>query len=170
MRNGSAAVWTPTSAHTQTTRRNPEGDFAATYVNTPAGRRTGRMSMDQIPMLTEGRLSEMTNGMFVTVRGIIDSVRLFESAKDHMPPRATIRMESGTGAVTHVSVTGEQYDRIWGFLVMGRTASLCGTVVRSPAGGPEHIALSRLWLDQIDLLTPETYALHQSATPLAVSL
>lgn len=38
MRNGSAAVWTPASAHTRTTWQNPEGDFATTYVNTPSGR------------------------------------------------------------------------------------------------------------------------------------
>jgi hypothetical protein len=169
MRNGSAAVWQPTSAPTPTWQ-NPDGDFATTYVNTPHGRFSGRMTMDQIPMLAEGRLSDAANGMFVTVRGIVDSVRVFEHSKSYMPPSAMFRLESGTGAATYVRVSYQAYERIWGFLVMGRQVSLCGTVVIPVPGAPEYIELSRLWLAGSDILTPESYAVQQAAPVLAVAV
>jgi hypothetical protein len=163
MRNGSAAVWTPTSAHTLTTR-NPIGDFTATYVNTRSGRNTGCLTMDQIPLLTEGRLSEMANGMFVIVHGAIEVVRIFPHAKEYMPPSAMVRLESGTGAATYIRVTYQQYERIWGFLVVGRSYGLSGTVVRPEKGAPEYIDLSRLLMAGSDIATRETYAAQQAVT------
>lgn len=169
MRNGSAAVWQPTSVPIPNWQ-NPDGDFATTYVNTPSGRFTGRMTMDQIPMLAEGRLSEAKNGMFVSLRGIVDSVRVFEHSKSYMPPSAMFRLESGTSASTYVRVTRDAYERIWGYLVAGHGISLCGKVIVPAPGAPEYIELSRLWLAASDVLTPESYANRQAATALAVTV
>lgn len=169
MRNASAQVWEPTSAHTLT-RRNPIGDFTATYVNTPQGRKSGRLaSIDQIPTITDGRLSDMRNGTFVIVYGTIESVRIFEqpTSYDFTLTRATVRLSSGTGAETIIDVRPLHYDRIWGYLVMGRSYGFSGHVVRSEPDAPEHINLSRLILAGADIATPETYAAQQSAPALA---
>jgi hypothetical protein len=169
MRNASAQVWEPTSALTFT-RRNPEGDFTATYVNTPQGRKSGRLpSIDQIPTVTAGRLSDMRNGTFVIVHGTIESVRIFEQPTryDFTLTRATVRISSGTGADTIIDVRPQHYDRIWGYLVMGRSYGFSGHVVRSEQGGPEHINLSRLLLAGSDIATRETYAVQQAAPALA---
>lgn len=169
MRNASAAVWEPTSAHTPN-RRNPRGDFTATYLNTTSGRFTGRMTMDQIPFLTNGLLSEMVHATFVSIHGTIAVVRVFEHSKPYMPPSAMVRLESGTGAATYVRVPYPAYERIWGFLVMGRDVGLSGTVVRSEPNAPEHIDLARLWVAGSDVLTPQSYADQQAAAALAVTV
>lgn len=169
MRNGSAAVWQPASAHTPTWR-NPEGDFTATYLNTTSGRFTGRMTMDQMPFLTNGRLSEMADGTFVSLHGVIAVVRVFEHSKDFMPPSAMVRLESGTGAATYIRVPYQAYERIWGFLVMGRNVGLSGSVVRPEPDAPEHIDLARLWLAGSQVLTPQSYAAQQATAAAAVTV
>lgn len=169
MRNASAAVWEPTSARTLT-QRNPIRDFTATYMNTRSGRFSGRMTMDQIPFLTDGRLSDMTNGTFVMIYGTIEVVRVFPHSKDYMPPSAMVRVESGTGAATYVRFTYQQYERLWGFLVVGRSYGYSGNVIRPESGAPEHINLARLLMADSDIATPQTYAAQQAATSLAVSV
>jgi hypothetical protein len=161
MRNASAQVLEPDQAHTL----NPERDFSAQYVDTIAGRNTGRLTVDQIPALTMGRLSQMTNGMFVIVRGTIETVRLFENEKKpYLPPTAMVRLESGTGAATYVRVGYSEYERIWGYLVHGRVVSVSGNVVRPEPGAPEYINLSRLLLAGADITTRETYLAQRAAT------
>jgi hypothetical protein len=169
MRNASAQVWQPTSALTFV-RRNPTGDFTATYVNTPQGRKSGRLaSIDQIPTITAGRLSDMRDGTFVIVYGTIESVRVFEQPTryDFTLTRATVRLSSGTGAETIIDVRPMHYDNLWGYLVMGRSFGFSGHVVRSEQGAPEHINMARLLLAGSDLATPETYAVQQAAPALA---
>lgn len=149
MRNGSAALLEPGKAHTY----NPERDFTATFLNTPRGRTTGRLaSIDEIQHIAQGRLSEMTHGTAVIIRGTITVVRVFESLpKPYLPPSAMFRLESGTDAATYIRVTWQQYERIWGYLVHGRVVSVSGTVVRPDAEAPEFIDLDRLLLDPADI-------------------
>ncbi|QLJ06705.1 hypothetical protein HZZ00_37375 (plasmid) [Streptomyces sp. NEAU-sy36] len=154
MRNASAAVLEPSQAHTM----NPERDFTAQYVNTRAGLNTGYITIDQIPALTAGRLSAMPDRAFVIIRGTIGAVRLFETPnRPYKPPTAMVRLESGTGAATYVHVTGQQYERIWGWLVYGRVVSVSGNVVRPEPAAPEYINLSRFLLAGSDVLTREQY-------------
>lgn len=156
MRNGSAAVLEPDQAHTS---YNPENDFTAVFLDTPHGRKTGRLSsIDEARFMTEGRLSRMEDGTHVIIRGTIEVVRVFEDkARPYMPPAATIRLSSGTGADTIVSLGYREYERVWGYLVMGRVVSVSGRVVRSEAGAPEHIELIRLLIAGSDDVTKPQY-------------
>lgn len=170
MRNASATTWRPTSALTHS-RRNPQGDFTATYLDTPAGLFTGRTtSIDQIALITEGRLSAMPDRAFVIIYGTIASVRVFEDSRPYMPPSAMVRVESTTGGATYVWVAGLHYDRIWGYLVMGRSYGFSGKVVRPEPDAPEYVELARLLKTGADDATPATYAAQQAATPLTAGV
>lgn len=170
MRNGSATTWRPTSA-LSLSRRNPERDFTATYLDTPAGIFTGRMtSIDQIAHVTEGRLSLMPDRASVIIHGTIAVVRVFEDSRPYMPPSAMVRVESNTGGATYVRVAGLHYDRIWGYLVMGRSYGFSGKVVRPEPAAPEYIDLDRLLTSSSDHATPATYAAQQVATPLTAGV
>lgn len=153
MRNVSAALLDPS----QVSSHNPEGDFAATYVDERYARYTGRVTVDQIHLITTGRLSQMADRTFVTVRGTIESVRVFPKYRiDEDRPSAAIRLSSGTGAETIIAVRDVEYARIWGYLVMGRVVSVSGTV-RRPPGAPEFIQFDRLLADPAHDVTAEDY-------------
>lgn len=166
MGNASATTWRPTSPLTPS-RRNPKGDFTAIYVDTPAGIFSGRLtSIDQVAHITEGRLSLMPDRASVIIYGTIAAVRVFEDSRPYMPPSAMVRVESNTGGATYVRVSGLHYDRIWGYLVMGRSYGFSGKVVRPEPAAPEYVELARLLTVGADEATPETYAAQQNATPL----
>jgi hypothetical protein len=169
MRNASAAVWEPTSAHTLQWQ-NPDGDFATTYVNTHAGRTTGRLTIDQIPSLTEGRLADMSDRTFVLLSGTIECVRIFENTKVRSLDlhRATIRLSSGTGADVIVYVAPYHYDRIWGYLVTGRRLGIAGTVRRETPDAPPVIDLVRLLMARTDAPTAEDYQLLSTIQAVTV--
>jgi hypothetical protein len=162
MRNASAAVLEQTPAHL-VPWRNPDGDFAATYVNTHTGRFSGALTIDQIGTLAEGRLSEVPDGWFVLISGTIESVRLFG---DDDSPTATVRLSSGTGADTIVHFTDGHYANVWGYLVMGRRFGLAGFVRRTSADVPPFVTFSRLLMTRTDVLTPEAYDVHRQAVTL----
>ncbi|WP_399559042.1 hypothetical protein OIA45_49075 (plasmid) [Streptomyces chartreusis] len=167
MRNASAAIVGQTPAHL-VPRQNPNGDFAATYLNTPAGRYNGRLTIDQIGNLTEGRLSAMVTGTFVLISGTIESVRLFgdDLVNDWNYPRATVRLSSGTGADVVVDVSTAHYGRIWGYLVMGRRFGLAGHVRRPQPDAPIVVDFVRLLMTRTDVLTAEAYAEQRQAVTL----
>lgn len=166
MRNASAAVLTGAPAHI-VPWRNPDGDFTATYVNTYAGRTTGRIAdISRIGDITDGRLSEMQHGTAVLISGIIEVVRVFEARNEWEPPNATLRLASGTGADVTVMVKAKHYDRVWGYLVMGRRFGLAGKVIRRHPDHPVLIDFMRLLMTQTDTITAEQYATYaqQSVT------
>lgn len=172
MHNASAGVLEPTPAHL-VPWRNPNGDFATTYVNTVRGRKTGQLSsIDQIADITDGVLSQMQDGTFVLISGTVECVRLFERIHpdypdaDWMYPSATIRLSSGTGAEVIVTLNGRHYEDVWGYLVMGRRFGLAGTVRRSDTDGPATIDFTRLLLNRTDVLTSEDYAVFRQAVTL----
>lgn len=171
MRNASAAVLTGAPAHV-VPWRNPEGDFATTYVNTVRGRTTGNLaSIDQIADITDGVLSQMEDGTFVLISGTIEVVRLFERVHPNYPdaewmlPSATVRLSSGSGADVIVTMNARHYEDVWGYLVMGRRFGLAGTV-RREQDAPATIDFARLLMTQTDVLTPEAYDVHRMAVAL----
>lgn len=160
MRNASAAVLTGAPAHI-VPWRNPDGDFTATYVNTHAGRTTGRIAdISRIGDITEGRLSEMQHGMVVLISGVIEVVRVFEPRNDWQGPNAALRLSSGTGADVSVMVKPQHYERVWGYLVMGRRFGLAGKVIRRDPKHPVLIDFMRLLMTQTDTITAEQYATY----------
>ena len=171
MRNRSAAVLAQTPAHI-VPWRNPEGDFATTYVNTYSGRTTGQLdSIDQIGDITDGVLSKTEDGTFVLVSGTVACVRLFERVHPNYPdadwmfPSATVRLSSGTGADVIVTLNGRHYEDVWGHLVMGRRFGLAGTV-RREQDAPATIDFARLLMTQTEVLTAEAYNVHRQAVTL----
>jgi hypothetical protein len=171
MRNGSAAVLTQTSAHV-VPWRNPEGDFATTYVDTYGGRLNGQLSsIDQIADITEGVLSQMEDGTFVLISGTVEVVRLFERIHpdypdaDWMYPSATVRLSSGTGEDVIVTMNARHYEDVWGYLVMGRRFGLAG-IVRREQDAPTTIDFVRLLMMRTDVLTSEGYDVHRQAVTL----
>lgn len=139
MRNGSAAVLEPNEARTH----NTDGDFTAQYVNTRTGLTTGRFnSIEDIQHIREINLSRVAHGVYVTLHGTIEVVRIFESQR--LPDEvhtAMVRLDSGTGAATYVQFNAKQYQKHFGDLVYGRFAGFSGTVVRPAPGAPEYIRL-----------------------------
>ncbi|MCX4886077.1 hypothetical protein [Streptomyces sp. NBC_00847] len=172
MRNGSAAVLAQTPAHV-VPWRNPEGDFATTYVNTVRGRTTGQLnSIDQIADIADGVLSQMKDGTAVLLSGTIESVRLFERVHPNYPdadwmlPSATVRVSSGTGAEVIVTLNGRHYEEVWGYLVMGRRFGFAGTVRRPEPDTLTVIDFTRLLMTRTDVLTPEAYDVQRMAVAL----
>jgi hypothetical protein len=153
--------------------RNPEGDFATTYVNTHAGRTTGRItSIDQIGDIADGVLSQMEDGTTVLISGTVESVRLFERVHPNYPdaewmlPSATVRLSSGTGAEVIVNLNARQYEDVWGYLVMGRRFGFAGTVRRPEPDALTVIDFTRLLMNRTDVLTSEAYNVHRMAVAL----
>lgn len=160
MRNASAAVLTGAPAHI-VPWRNPEGDFTASYVNTPAGRTTGRIAdIGRIGDITEGPLSQMQHGTAVLISGIIEVVRVFEPRSEHVGPNAVLRLSSGTGADVSVMIRPQHYERVWGYLVMGRRFGVAGKVIRREPSHPVLLDFMRLLMAQTDTVTAQQYAAY----------
>lgn len=171
MRNASATVLEPASAVHHFQQPNPPGDFAATFVNTRHGRPSGYVDLHDLDLITTGPLSQVRDNTFVVIKGSIHTVHIYENkASEFLPPTAVFLLDSGTGGATVVHVPSVAYDRIWGWLVAGRTVSLSGTVTRVEKGTPEHITLVRLLLTEDDIQTRETYATQRAMAQQAVTL
>jgi hypothetical protein len=171
MRNASATVLEPTSLVHHFQQPNPTGDFSAAFVDTRYGRPSGTVSVDQMHLITTGRLSEIRDTTFVVIRGSIEAVHLYDNKRsEYLPPTAVVLLSSGTGATTVIHIPSVAYDRIWGWLVIGRTVSLSGTVTRPDTKAPEYVTLSRLLLAGSDVQTRETYATQRALAQQAVTL
>jgi DNA polymerase III alpha subunit len=152
MRNRSAAIETTTE---RDRLGNPFNDFLASYVDTPQGRVTGRLSVDDIVSIRETTLSEAPNRTYVSVLGYVESVRTFMSVKwPARHPFGVFRLDSGTGAAAIVTLTSVKYEKYWGDLVMGRRVRVCGAVTRSEQGAPVTLRLDRLTVLRTLLVTP----------------
>ena len=139
MPHGSAAVFTPALAAGFVS--NPNGDFTATFVNSPTGRGTGYVTPDQIHTIAERPLSTLKPGTVVLVLGYVDDVQLFEPDDR---PRAVMVLDSGSGATVDVDIRAADYQRVWGDLVIGRPVRVTAVLRRSTPDKPATLSLNRV--------------------------